>query len=87
MDSADRIAIVTGGIGRRALAVPADVSRGPGVQALAAAAECAFGPVDLFCSNVGTEFWVSRLTEDDSPGGYELWATSMSLSSTATSTT
>src|SRR5580700_5142413 len=39
--------------GRRALAVPADVSRESDVQALVAAAERAFGPVDLFCSNAG----------------------------------
>lgn len=39
--------------GRRALAVPADVSRESDVRALVAAAEGAFGPVDLFCSNAG----------------------------------
>ena len=39
--------------GHRALAVPADVSRESDVRALVAAAEHAFGPVDLFCSNAG----------------------------------
>jgi NAD(P)-dependent dehydrogenase (short-subunit alcohol dehydrogenase family) len=37
----------------RALAVPADVSRESDVRTLVAAAERAFGPVDLFCSNAG----------------------------------
>jgi len=39
--------------GHRALAVPADVSREGDIQALVAAAERAFGPVDLFFSNAG----------------------------------
>ena len=43
----------TGTAGHRALAVPADVSAEADVQALVAATEAAFGPIDLFFSNAG----------------------------------
>jgi NAD(P)-dependent dehydrogenase (short-subunit alcohol dehydrogenase family) len=39
--------------GRRAMAVPADVTREADVQALIAQAEDAFGRIDLLCSNAG----------------------------------
>ncbi len=44
---------VAGRIGDRALAVRTDVSDEGEVRALADAAERAFGPIDLFCSNAG----------------------------------
>jgi NAD(P)-dependent dehydrogenase (short-subunit alcohol dehydrogenase family) len=50
---AARVAAEIEAAGHRALAVPADMSREPDVQALVAAAEAAFGPVDLFFSNAG----------------------------------
>jgi NAD(P)-dependent dehydrogenase (short-subunit alcohol dehydrogenase family) len=43
---------VEGG-GRRAIAVPADVSKEADVQALVADAEAAFGPIGMFFSNAG----------------------------------
>src|SRR5215467_4945736 len=40
-------------LGQQAVAVTADVSREPDVQALVSRAEEAFGRIDLFCSNAG----------------------------------
>jgi NAD(P)-dependent dehydrogenase (short-subunit alcohol dehydrogenase family) len=40
----------------RAVAVPADVTDADQVASLVTAAESAFGPVDLFCSNAGVAF-------------------------------
>jgi NAD(P)-dependent dehydrogenase (short-subunit alcohol dehydrogenase family) len=50
---AARVAAEIEAAGHRALAVRADMSRESDVQALVAAAEDAFGPVDLFFSNAG----------------------------------
>ncbi|QUQ67419.1 SDR family oxidoreductase [Kutzneria sp. CA-103260] len=47
---------VASAIGAQAIAVPADVTDADQVAALVAAAEKAFGPVDLFCSNAGVAF-------------------------------
>jgi NAD(P)-dependent dehydrogenase (short-subunit alcohol dehydrogenase family) len=52
-DGAAKVAAEIGAAGHRALAVRADMSSEPDVQALVAAAEAAFGPVDLFFSNAG----------------------------------
>ncbi len=49
--SAEKLAAVAAGIG--ALAVPTDVSKESDIQALVAAAEAKFGPVDIFYSNAG----------------------------------
>jgi NADP-dependent 3-hydroxy acid dehydrogenase YdfG len=50
--SAEKLAKVADEIG--ALAVPTDVSRETDIQALIAAAEANFGPVDVFYSNAGS---------------------------------
>jgi NAD(P)-dependent dehydrogenase (short-subunit alcohol dehydrogenase family) len=49
--NAGKLAAVAGDIG--ALAVPTDVSKEAGIQALIAAAEAEFGPVDIYYSNAG----------------------------------
>lgn len=49
--NADKLAKVAGDIG--ALAVPTDVSKEADIQALIAAAEAKFGPVDIYYSNAG----------------------------------
>ena len=54
--------------GHRALAMPADVSRESDVRALVAAAERAFGPVDLFCSNAGISVGGGVEVADDALG-------------------
>ena len=58
--------------GHRALAVPADMSREADVQALVAAAEAAFGPVDLFFSNAG--IIVAGGTEVPDDAWSRIWA-------------
>ena len=49
--NAEKLAKVAGEIG--ALAVPTDVSKEADIQALIAAAEAKFGPIDVFYSNAG----------------------------------
>jgi NAD(P)-dependent dehydrogenase (short-subunit alcohol dehydrogenase family) len=50
---AARVAAEIAAAGHEAIAVPTDVSREADVQALVAAAQDAFGPVDLYVSNAG----------------------------------
>jgi NAD(P)-dependent dehydrogenase (short-subunit alcohol dehydrogenase family) len=52
-DGATEVAAEITAAGQRAIAVPADVSKEPDVQALVAKTEAAFGPVELFFSNAG----------------------------------
>jgi NAD(P)-dependent dehydrogenase (short-subunit alcohol dehydrogenase family) len=52
-DGAAKVAAEIEAAGHSALAVPTDVSSEPAVQALVAAAESAYGQVDLFVSNAG----------------------------------
>jgi len=59
--NADKLAKVADEIG--ALGVPTDVSREADIQALIAAAEAKFGPVDIFYSNAG----ISRAGQQDAP--------------------
>lgn len=47
----------------RALAVPCDVTSEAAVQALVAAAEDRFGPIDIFCSNAG----IAQTGGEDAP--------------------
>lgn len=50
---AQRVAADIRATGARAIAVATDVSSEDSIRALVAAAEAAFGPVDIFCSNAG----------------------------------
>src|SRR5262245_15224485 len=52
-EAAQEVAVAVQALGRRALAVPADVSQRPQVEALLAQAVQAFGKVDILVSNAG----------------------------------
>jgi 3-oxoacyl-[acyl-carrier protein] reductase len=66
-EDAERVAGAIRGLGRRALAVQADVSRGAAVTGLVSAVETALGPVDILVNNagIGPIRGIDDLTEAD----------------------
>lgn len=71
-DGAARVAGEIEAAGHRALAVTTDMTREEDVQALVAAAEAAYGPVDLFFSNAG--IIVAGGTEVPDEAWSRIWA-------------
>jgi NAD(P)-dependent dehydrogenase (short-subunit alcohol dehydrogenase family) len=72
-DNAERVAAAIRDAGGNALARRTDVTDAAQVKELAEAAESAFGPVDLFCSNAG----IATGRDEDAPA--EVWAATWSV--------